>query len=333
MAQLPVKSPRIDPRFAPFRLEIRPSKIHRLGVYAAERIPANRKVIEYTGERLNRWQAKQRDSKRFTYLFAVDDYWTLDGAVNGSGAEIINHSCDPNLVSRVMKGHILYMSLRVIRPGEELTVDYNFTKNGATAPPAPAGRGSAGASWRPRESRAGYSGEVPIEDGKSCRENRTTDHIHPKSSEARDHDQADRTLHRGSRPRGRGDRRARRGIMGGLRPTRWPLPLRLRRFGIYGLLPRRPDPRGGRIAPGTDLAGSGHTALNITGSAGAGGATWLTVVDQAPGDVFQDNIYGSEFLCADILIQRFNNTKGAGVVTFFNQVDTEGNVVDKKGWL
>ena len=113
MAQLPVKSPRIDPRFAPFRLEIRPSKIHRLGVYAAERIPANRKVIEYTGERLNRWQAKQRDSKRFTYLFAVDDYWTLDGAVNGSGAEIINHSCDPNLVSRVMKGHILYMSLRV----------------------------------------------------------------------------------------------------------------------------------------------------------------------------------------------------------------------------
>ena len=90
-------------------------------------------------------------------------------------------------------------------------------------------------------------------------------------------------------------------------------------------------PPGGRIAPGTDLGGWGHTALNITGSAGAGGATWLTVVDQAPGDVFQDNIYGSEFLCADILIQRFNNTKGAGVVTFFNQVDTEGNVVDKKG--
>jgi SET domain-containing protein len=139
MAQLPVKSPRIDTRFTPFRLKIRPSKIHRLGVYAAQRIPANRKVIEYTGERLNRWQAKQRDSKRFTYLFAVDDYWTLDGAVNGSGAEIINHSCDPNLVSRVMKGHILYMSLRVIRPGEELTVDYNFTKNGGDRTPCACG--------------------------------------------------------------------------------------------------------------------------------------------------------------------------------------------------
>jgi len=139
MAQLPVKSPRIDPRFASFRMEIRPSKIHRFGVYALERIPGNRKVIEYTGERLNRLQARRRDSKRFTYLFAVDDYWTLDGAVNGSGAEIINHSCDPNLVSRVMKGHILYMSLRVIRPGEELTVDYNFTKKGGERTPCSCG--------------------------------------------------------------------------------------------------------------------------------------------------------------------------------------------------
>jgi SET domain-containing protein len=28
-----------------------------------------------------------------------------------------------------MKGHILYMSLRPIRKGEELTVDYHFSKD------------------------------------------------------------------------------------------------------------------------------------------------------------------------------------------------------------
>lgn len=77
--------------------------------------------------------------------------------------------------------------------------------------------------------------------------------------------------------------------------------------------------RGGGITPGMDLGLTGHTSLNITGSAGAGGATWLTVVDQAPGDSAGDNIYGSEFLCADILIQRFDNTKGAGVVAFLNE--------------
>jgi SET domain-containing protein len=128
MARTPVPSPQIDPRYSCFRLSIRKSKIHRYGVYALEAIPANRKVIEYTGERITEAEAKRRDVGGFTYLFELDETTTLDGAVGGSGAEIINHSCDPNLISRVMKGHILYMSLRPIRRGEELTVDYRFTK-------------------------------------------------------------------------------------------------------------------------------------------------------------------------------------------------------------
>ena len=56
----PVRRPRIDPKYAGYKLAIRKSKIHRFGVYAEERIPANRKVIEYTGERLNRRETKKR---------------------------------------------------------------------------------------------------------------------------------------------------------------------------------------------------------------------------------------------------------------------------------
>jgi len=126
MTKALIRTPSIDPRFVRFQISIRQSKIHRYGVYALERIPAHRKVIEYTGKRLSRKQAKYTDH---TYLFTLDNYWSIDGAVGGSGAEIINHSCDPNLVSRIMKGHIIYMSLRVIAPDEELTVDYNFSKN------------------------------------------------------------------------------------------------------------------------------------------------------------------------------------------------------------
>jgi SET domain-containing protein len=128
MTRALVKSPRIDPRHACFRMEIRESKIHRRGVYALERIPARRKVIEYTGERISRRETKRRGQGSLTYLFTLDDYWTLDGAVGGSGAEIINHSCDPNLYSCIVRGHILYMSKRAIRPGEELTVDYRFSE-------------------------------------------------------------------------------------------------------------------------------------------------------------------------------------------------------------
>jgi SET domain-containing protein len=124
-----VRSPRIDERYACFRLEIRESKIHRFGVYALEPIPANRKVIEYTGERIGRRETKRRGDGRFTYLFTLDNYWTLDGAVGGSGAEIINHCCDPNLRTTITYGHILYVSRRAIRPGEELTVDYRFDED------------------------------------------------------------------------------------------------------------------------------------------------------------------------------------------------------------
>jgi len=124
------KTPSIDPEHACFKLEVRPSKIHRWGVYAAEDIPLRRKVIEYTGERISRKETKRRSEEqdRMVYLFTLDNYWTLDGSVGGSGAEFINHCCDPNIVTEIRKGHILYMSRRPIRHGEELTVDYHFGK-------------------------------------------------------------------------------------------------------------------------------------------------------------------------------------------------------------
>jgi SET domain-containing protein len=122
-----IAEPRIDPRFACFRLKLGRSGIHGWGVYAAERIPARHKVIEYTGERISRRETRRRGLGPRTYLFTLDNYWTLDGAVGGSGAELVNHSCNPNLYSWVFKGHILYMSKRDIRAGEELTVDYHFS--------------------------------------------------------------------------------------------------------------------------------------------------------------------------------------------------------------
>ncbi len=134
MATVLIKSPAIDPRFACFKLAIRNSRIHRKGVYAEEPIPAGRKVIEYTGERISRRETKRRGDGPVTYLFTLDDYWTLDGAFGGSGAEIINHSCEPNLRSWTFKGHILYMSKQIILPGEELTVDYRFSKDVESVP-------------------------------------------------------------------------------------------------------------------------------------------------------------------------------------------------------
>ena len=121
--------PVINEKYACFKMRLAHSKIHRWGVYAAEAIPPNRKVIEYTGELISRKETKRRaDSAEMIYLFTVDNYWTKDGSVGGSGAEYINHCCEPNLRTMVLKRHILYVSMRLIQPGEELTVDYRFDK-------------------------------------------------------------------------------------------------------------------------------------------------------------------------------------------------------------
>ena len=120
------EAPTIDQNKCWFRLEVRPSKIHRWGVFALEPIPARRRVIEYTGEKIDNEEHERRSGKRFLYIFSLNDNWVIDPIVGGSGAEYINHSCDGNLESHVYGGHIYLSSLRRIEAGEELTYDYNI---------------------------------------------------------------------------------------------------------------------------------------------------------------------------------------------------------------
>jgi tetratricopeptide (TPR) repeat protein len=100
----------INPLSASFRLFVRPSPIHRFGVYAAEAIPARRRVIEYTGEVIGRRESARRWDPARSYLFWLDSYRSVDGAIGGSGAEYINHSCAPNLTARLVRGRLYYYS-------------------------------------------------------------------------------------------------------------------------------------------------------------------------------------------------------------------------------
>jgi SET domain-containing protein len=125
-ASRPRSKPKLDPAHCRFDLEARQSPIHRYGLFALERIPAKRRVIEYTGERITDEQGWRRRFRKHVYLFSLSDGWVLDGAVGGSGAEFINHSCEPNIIAREEKGRIWYSSVRTIHPGEELLVDYQL---------------------------------------------------------------------------------------------------------------------------------------------------------------------------------------------------------------
>ena len=123
----PRSKPKLDPAFCRFELEARDSPIHRYGVFALQRIPAKRRVIEYTGEHITDEQGWRRRFRKHVYLFSLNNGMVIDGAVGGSGAEFINHSCEPNMIAREEPpGHVWYSSLRTIHPGEELLVDYQL---------------------------------------------------------------------------------------------------------------------------------------------------------------------------------------------------------------
>jgi hypothetical protein len=59
--------------------------------------------------------------------------------------------------------------------------------------------------------------------------------------------------------------------------------------------------------------------MNFTGSTGSSGDTWITVYDTTPADDTVINTFGSVLLNADVLIHRFNNKKGAGLLALFNE--------------
>ena len=124
-------------RTARFALGFRPSEIEGFGVYAKENIPALRLVIEYTGEKITLRETVRRFTRLLRSRGPKHAYWfrlyrkhrryVLDGSVDGSGAEYINHSCDPNLFPRRANRRILLYSRRVIQTGEELTLDYKYS--------------------------------------------------------------------------------------------------------------------------------------------------------------------------------------------------------------
>jgi len=126
----------IAPGFNLWNLRVARSRIHRLGVFATICIPRARKVIEYTGERITTKEALRRFEKilrspardRRICFFHLSSRSLIDGAIGGSGAEWINHSCDPNLRARKIGKRIFYFSRRRIHQGEELTIDYRLPK-------------------------------------------------------------------------------------------------------------------------------------------------------------------------------------------------------------
>lgn len=113
---------KLDPR-----LEIRPSLIEGRGCFARVALRGRKKIAEYTGEKITNAEAKRRAGRRRLRICDVNGRWSLDGSRGGNGTHYINHSCEPNSYMKIVHDHILFMALRDIAAGEEITLDYHST--------------------------------------------------------------------------------------------------------------------------------------------------------------------------------------------------------------
>ena len=115
---------------------VRNSAIHGRGVFAATHIDDEQTIIEYRGERTTWDEANTRpasdpDNPYHTFLFGLDDGRVIDADVRGNAARWINHSCKPNCETYEDEdGRVFIAARRAIKPGEELTYDYQLTYDG-----------------------------------------------------------------------------------------------------------------------------------------------------------------------------------------------------------
>jgi SET domain-containing protein len=144
--------------------EIRPSPIQGLGGFAIRPIDRGTRVVEYTGERITHAEADARYDdasmpRHHTFLFTVDARTVIDAAVGGSAARFLNHSCEPNCAPVLEAGRVYIETARDIQPGEELTYDYAYRREGGEPEERYACRCGArrcrGTLLSPRSSRGG----------------------------------------------------------------------------------------------------------------------------------------------------------------------------------
>lgn len=108
-------------------LAIKQSRIHGKGCFATRAFQARRKIAEYTGEKISNAEANRRSHRKTLRICAINNRWSLDGSRGGNGTHYINHSCEPNAFMQILYKHILFIALRNIKAGEEITIDYEST--------------------------------------------------------------------------------------------------------------------------------------------------------------------------------------------------------------
>jgi SET domain-containing protein len=111
-----------------FAVDVQPSRIDGRGAFAAEPIPARRKIGEIRGESVSVREARRRArGQQRIMVVEVSERRAFDASHSGDPLRFTNHSCAPNAVLRIRQGRVEFYAMRDLAPGEEITVNYGET--------------------------------------------------------------------------------------------------------------------------------------------------------------------------------------------------------------
>lgn len=118
----------VRPPWQKFAVDVRPSTIDGHGVFAAEAVPARRKVGEIRGESISVELARIRATRSERVMIVeLSAKKAIDFSRSTDPMRFTNHSCRPNARLSIRQGRVEFYALRAIAVGEEVTVDYGET--------------------------------------------------------------------------------------------------------------------------------------------------------------------------------------------------------------
>ena len=116
------------PAYQKFEVDVGPSGIDGLGVYAAEPIAARLKIGEIRGESISVADARIRATRHERVMIVeVSAKRAIDFSKSADPMRYTNHSCAPNARLCIRQGRVEFYALQTIAPGHEITVNYGET--------------------------------------------------------------------------------------------------------------------------------------------------------------------------------------------------------------
>jgi SET domain-containing protein len=128
MSAAAAKSAVARPAYQKFAVDVCASAIDGQGAFAAEAVPARRKIGEIRGESISVAEARIRATRSERIMIVeLSSRRAIDFSRSADPMRFTNHSCMPNARLCIRQGRVEFYAVRAIAPVEEITVNYGQT--------------------------------------------------------------------------------------------------------------------------------------------------------------------------------------------------------------